>query len=155
MKFNIVDRNQVRNINRSLFFCGGQMKTTRILIAVLILFSLVPQAFTPLPEVNSVSESSILPHTSPMLVTLTVVNNTSGLIYFVMDGTSKRGETKIYKYSGYAGRNTYRVEQGVYVTTFWGCGWRQSAKKLQMLTNRKVTLKCGAVNDPESSVTIR
>ncbi len=117
------------------------MKIRRFIVAVLILVSLVPQAFTFSPARAPQQPGSVQAHPPITLVTFTVVNNTGGLMNFIMDGKSRLGFTKIYQYGGYLGRNDYRIEQGNYVVTFWACG-RQTAKLLRITGNRKIFLDC-------------
>ena len=119
------------------------MKTRRFVVAVLILLSLIPQAFNVSPVVNPQQPGAVLAHTPITLVTLTFVNNTGGLASFVLDGKSNLGLTKIYAYGGYIGRNTYKIEPGNYVVTFWACG-RQAAKFMRITGNRKIILECKA-----------
>jgi hypothetical protein len=130
------------------------MKTSRILITLLILLSLVPQAFAPVPaegpQIDVVQAGSKI-----TIVEFTVINNTGKLVGIVMEGTSRTGVDKLYKFMGYTGKSVYRIESGVYVTTFYGCG-REAAKKLQMKSSRRVTLKCGDKNnDPNDRITIK
>ena len=117
------------------------MKTRRLIVTVLILFSLIPQAFTISPAVNPQLPGSVLAHPPITLLTLTVVNTTGGLMSFIMDGKSNLGLTKIYAYGGYLGRNNYSIEPGNYVVTFWACG-RQTAKFLRITGSRKIYLDC-------------
>lgn len=129
------------------------MKTTRFLIAILVLLSLIPQAFTPAPALPVAPLPALQAHTPISLVTLTVINNTGLTFSVVLDGTSKLGQTKHYWFSGYTGRSNFSIEPGVYVATFYGCA-RSSSKRLQMQTGRVVKIKCGADNRPESAITI-
>jgi hypothetical protein len=132
------------------------MKTTRFLIAVLILLSLVPQAFTAAPTVSSAPPTSVQPHPPLRLVQLTIINNTGRVFSMVMEGTSKLGQAKIYRAFGYTGKTVITIEPGVYVATFWGCAaTRQAAKKLIMSGSRTVSLKCGQTNNPRDNITIR
>lgn len=117
------------------------MKTRRILFVIFIVMSLLSQAFTVSPAVRPVPAQSVHAHTPITLVTLTVVNNTGGTMYFVMEGKSNLGFDKIYKYNGVLGKNNYQLERGNYVVTFWACG-RQVAKLFRITGNKRVTLDC-------------
>ncbi|MCX6066412.1 MAG: hypothetical protein NT121_11765 [Chloroflexi bacterium] len=129
------------------------MKTTRFLIAILVLFSLIPQAFTAAPAVPAAPLPALQAHTPISLITLTVINNTGRTFSVVLEGTSKLGAAKRYWFSGNTGRSNFSLEPGVYVATFYGCA-RSASKKLQMQTGRVVKIQCGADKRPESAITI-
>ena len=117
------------------------MKTRRMIVAVIISMSLLLQAFTVSPVIDPGPAVSVDAHTPITLVTFTVINNTGGVMYFVMEGKSNLGYDKIYKYNGVLGKNNYKLERGNYVVTFWACD-RQVAKLFRITGNRRVTLDC-------------
>ena len=117
------------------------MLIRRFIIPVLLVLSLVTQSFTISPTIHPQQPGSVLAHPPITLVSITVVNNTEGLMNFIMDGKSKLGLTKIYGYAGYIGRNVYRIEPGSYVVTFWACG-RQTAKFFKVTGSKKIFLDC-------------
>ena len=130
------------------------MKTARTLIFFIIMLSLFLQGFTPPPDPGTIDQ--VEPNKPrPKFVQLTVINNTGKYVSIVLDGTTRLGTDRVYKFYSYPGKTVYRVEEGVYLGTFYGCG-REASKKLQMKSSRRVILKCGNTeNDPTDRITIQ
>jgi hypothetical protein len=130
------------------------MKTARIVILFLIVLSLFAQGFAPPPEPGPMEQKEAN-KPRPKIVELTIINNTGRYASIVLDGTSKQGLSKVYKFGSYTGKSVFRVEEGVYLATFYGCG-REASKKLQMKSSRRVVLTCANKrNDPTDKIIIK
>ncbi|GAB4484320.1 MAG: hypothetical protein Fur0016_08720 [Anaerolineales bacterium] len=130
------------------------MKNARLVILLLLVLSLFGQGFTPPPAPSPVEQKEANKPRA-RLVELTVSNNTGKYVSIVLDGTTQQGLSKVYTFSAYTGKSVFRVEAGVYLATFYGCG-REASKKLQMKSSRRVILTCGnKENDPEDKITIK
>lgn len=130
------------------------MKTARIVILFLIVLSLFAQGFAPPPE-RGPMEQKEANKPRPKIVELTIINNTGKYVSVVLDGTSQQGLSKVYNLGSYIGKSVFRIEAGVYLGTFYGCG-REASKKLQLKSSRRVILKCSNTrNDPTDRITIR
>ncbi len=130
------------------------MKLSRYLLAALFILGLFTQAFAPLPFHATQPELSKQAPKPLKIVNLTIVNNTGKVVSIVADGVSSRGYNLTYKWIVYTGKTVLRMETGVYITTFYGCG-REASKKFNMVGSRRVNIKCGAQNDPTDQITIK
>lgn len=130
------------------------MKTARIVILLLLVLSLFAQGFAPPPEPGPMEQKEANKPRAKF-VELTINNNTGKYVSIVLDGTTQQGVSKVYTFGAYTGKSVFRVEAGVYLATFYGCG-REASKKLQMKSSRRVILTCGnKENDPEDRITIK
>ncbi len=130
------------------------MKTARTIILAIIMLSLFLQGFAPPPAPGQMDQVE-MNKPRPKFVEFTVVNNTGKVASIIMDGTTQTGVDKVYTFTSYVGKNVYRIQTGVYLATFYGCG-REASKKLQMKNSRRVVLTCGnKENDQTDRITIK
>jgi hypothetical protein len=95
--------------------------------------------------------------TKIVMVEFIVVNKTHGVVYFVLDGTSNRGNAMSYNLTADTGRTRYEIETGKYTGYFQGCNGLVGAKVFNFKSKGKTTstLTCPSKNRPPSKILIK